>query len=159
MAAPEYRHRADCSDQCLRSGSVLVSQPRQPEALVRGEPSFARKRPRVIAQLKTAGKAARLISRIYDIKQIFRRPCVVFFRGALLIAMTGDAYQIAGIQCRSCGRRALLPLYHGLGEINGSQSPSAGQRCGNCGSTTFAWRRFVTLAEGDVWLAESVGGV
>jgi hypothetical protein len=39
-------------DQCLRSGSVVISQPRQPEALFRGEITFVRKRLRVMAQLK-----------------------------------------------------------------------------------------------------------
>ena len=40
MAAYEDRHRAQCLDQCLRSGSVVISQPRQPEALFRGELTF-----------------------------------------------------------------------------------------------------------------------
>jgi hypothetical protein len=40
MAAYEDRHRAHCLDQCLRSGSVVISQPRQPEALFRGEITF-----------------------------------------------------------------------------------------------------------------------
>ena len=85
-------------------------------------------------------------------KQIVWRPCAVF-----IAAMKDDGHHIAGIQCRGCGRRALMPLHRGPGEINGSQLPLTSQRCGSCGSTTLAWRRFVTLAEGDAWAAESVG--
>ena len=79
----------------------------------------------------------------------------MFIRGALLNAMTGDGYNnIAGIQCRGCGWRRLLPLQWPPGEINGGPLPPAGPRCGICNSTTFAWRRFLTVAEGDAWVAE-----
>jgi hypothetical protein len=44
---------------------------------------------------------------------------------ALLAAMMGDGHQIAGIQCRGCGRRALMPLHQGPGEINGRQKLDA----------------------------------
>src|ERR1700738_5392944 len=44
MAAYEDRHRAHCLDQCLRSGSVVISQPRQTDALFPGGITFVRKR-------------------------------------------------------------------------------------------------------------------
>ena len=81
----------------------------------------------------------------------------MFIRGALLNAMTGEDYNnIAGIQCRGCGWRKLLPLPWPSGEINGGPLPPAGPRCGRCSSTTFAWRRFLTVAEGDAWVAENI---
>src|SRR5258708_4951666 len=51
LTACEDRHRAHCLGQRFRGGSVLISQPRRPEALVRGKMTLVRKRPRGMASL------------------------------------------------------------------------------------------------------------
>jgi hypothetical protein len=77
-------------------------------------------------------------------------------RARLLVGMA-DAPELAGIECRACGRRALVPLDRQAGGLNGSAWPVFGRQCQGCGSSALAWRRFATLAEVDAWAAGTPG--
>jgi hypothetical protein len=62
-----------------------------------------------------------------------------------------DAPELAGIECRACGRRALVPLDRQAAGLNGSAWPVFGRQCQGCDSTALAWRLFTTLAEVNAW--------
>ena len=60
--------------------------------------------------------------------------------------------ELAGIECRACGRRTLVPFDGRVAGLNGSARPVFGLQCQGCDSTDIVWRRFITLAELNAWM-------
>jgi hypothetical protein len=48
-----------------------------------------------------------------------------------------------------------MPLHQGPGEIKRQRIATNRPAVRGCGSTTLTWRRLVTLAEGDAWVADT----
>ena len=60
--------------------------------------------------------------------------------------------ELAGIECRACGRRTLMPFDRRVAGLNGSAWPVFGRQCQGCDSADIVWRRFTTLAEVNAWM-------
>jgi two-component system, OmpR family, response regulator ChvI len=107
---------------CLRSGSVLISQPRQPEALVRGNITFVPKLARVTAKLKTGQAVAQAQTMICG--KLLLRPDVsrAYWKDADLDLSLGE-YNIVYLLASNVGRyvtyRAIYDRLHYEGFIAG----------------------------------------
>ena len=72
-------------------------------------------------------------------------------------SQNANTTELAGIECRACGRRTLVPLDWQNSGLNGSAWPVFGRHCQGCDSADIVWQRFTNLSEINAWMDGAPG--